>query len=334
MPVTGTRAFPLSHRYLLPFCLANELPCAKDVQTNIMRSIITIALLIAATAVAAEEKPGQRSPEPRSSGPSNTGGPGMIFGERTRRTRWSDGASSASMASFRQAIQSELKNVPQLEDKITRLMDIQQERVNLFRKRTQIAQKGGEQSGVALQQFHQVLKDEEALNGRQEKLMSEFAKDDESISQQIAARRAQIQDEIEKARNTRDSKVDVKSLQKIDRMYSVMQERMENLKENPEAGEWVRKFSRSFWHGGQDDLDPQLLEKVRHRVEQLQQDQESLRRRLTEIDDEMGELRDLLESSRSFRGRGPAPAPGTEPPPHQRNGHPPPSGPPPGPPVN
>lgn len=295
-----------------------------------IRFTAAIAMALMATAAIAQERReppnGQRVLESRHT-TSRGDGSGFVFGDRSRRSRWSDNSSSGALSQFRQAMQSELRHVPQLEEKITRLLDIQQERINLFRKRTQIAQKGGEKTDVALQQFHQVLKDEEALNARQEKLMSDFAKDAEAVSQQVAARRAQVQEEIEKARASKDPKADIKSLQRIDRMYAVFQERMENLKENPEAGDWLRKFSRTFWHGGQDDLDPQLLEKVRHRVEQLQQDQESLRRRLTEIDDEMGELRDLLESNRPFRGR--SHGPGEGPPPHLRAGETVPKGPPP-----
>jgi hypothetical protein len=245
-----------------------------------------------AGSVLAQEPPPPRSanhvPRPEDRRP---GGQGWNSG--SRRGYYRDGGSSGPLVAFYKANQDEFKKVPLLNDRLKRLLDFQIQHIALQHRRFQLTQKTNEPTNTAFTQFHDLLKQDEALNQSQQKLVEQISTDVPQLVQQITARRTDLDNQIKQ--QAPDSP-EQKRLQRLDRFYHFLQDRFADLPESQNRSEWMRRLMRGF-AAPMEELDAQMLADIRNRLEQLQQEQDLLRRRLTEIDNQLLEIRDIMDAS-------------------------------------
>ena len=213
-----------------------------------------------------------------------------------------DFPTSGPAAAYRQFLMEELKNVPLLESKIRDLMQMQQERTNLSRQRSQLADPSGDKpSEEQLREFHRLLRREDDLTSRQEGLLHDFIRDSGQIQAQIAARREEIRSKLD-GKPEVGGDLDTRNLWRARRMYDFLAQRLERLEEEPDRAEVLRSLLRGIWNT--DEVDPQMAEQARKRLNQIQQDQEELRRRMNQIDDQVEQLQELLDRAGQRRGTG------------------------------
>lgn len=208
---------------------------------------------------------------------------------------------SHSLAAFRQRMFEELRNIPTLNFYVLQIMELQQERSSLQRRRQQIAHDSDQPSDAQIRQFHSLLKREDELTTRQQQLLKRFAGDSEKIQSEIMKRRQAIASQLDKlnadkpARPDKDS-TQTKTLYRTLRFYDFLFDRMANLREAPNQTEWLNPILKGTW--GPDEPDTQIVQLARQRLQQLSQEQENLRRKLQLLDDQIFELREMLDNVR------------------------------------
>ena len=261
----------------------------------------------------APQPPGPAPGQPRAASSRSPMGR-MGFGMRDR--------DSTATANFRQHMLTELHQVPLLESKLQKLLQIQQERTTLQRQRQQLALSTSKPTEDVMREFHMLLEHEDALTSAQKSVLAEFVRDADPIRDQIDKRRKELaaqQEEMRKASG--DTAVpfggtpEMRRLVRQQRAYDFLYERLGNLRDNPNQPDWVRGFLRGMW--GPEELDARMAEQFRRRLQELEQDQDELRRRLDVLDGKASELREILEAVAPPAT--PTPAPRTTPPPPEED---------------
>lgn len=234
-----------------------------------------------------------------------------------------DNNSTSPMSAYRQAIQQEVARVPALQPKLQELMDLQKQRFEIHRERYRIASQP-ENPDAALRKFHDLLKQEDALNERQRKLQDQFLKDYDKIREQVARRRQQIEQELAKTPADSESH---DNLSRTVRFYTSFEKRLETVKENPDRPDVLNRLLRS---GPQPDQEP---DEAHQRVQEIRQELRELQRRQERLREELQRLQKDHPMDEDDEMEGPPPGthrpspPGEGPPPHGRPGQP--DGPPP-----
>ncbi len=251
---------------------------------------------------------------------------------------------TSGMASMRQHLMAELGNVPALAGRLKELQQVQQERFGLVAARERLARESGNSSGEVLRKFHENLAREDRLTSRIEQIQKELAGNLDEIQRQIADRRAVLQADLDTALVPPGEGVAVepgkwqeaRNLRASLRMYDTLLERIAGLRDDPKQFNIGRFLSRL--NASSEELDPVLVGQAQRRLTQLQGDLDDVRRRAEMLQDQVDELRELLDAAGTSRrggferreGAGPGPgempgiAPGRGRPPRPADGVPPP----------
>lgn len=244
--------------------------------------IAGLLLMLLTTATTANAKPTTSSLGMRPSGGRHFGG-------------FHDGFTSGG--GFRQRMLEEIRHVPLLEKRLKAMMEIQQERASLQHARDQFARRTEKPSSSQLNEFHDLLRREDLLTSQQEQLISQLLRDADKIQEQIAKRRADItkrQAELKSRPQTPDIGGELRLLERSAGLYQFLDDKIDDLRENPQQQtDLLRRLTKGMWFVG--EADPHMTEQVRRRLQQVQEDQDSLRHRMDEIDGQINELKELLD---------------------------------------
>lgn len=202
---------------------------------------------------------------------------------------------------------NEMKHVPTLDARLRGLLQVQQQKMALQRERREFIEDSGIASDVVLRRFHDLLKREDVLTSRQQEMIGLIRADVDKIQNEIAKRRAELarQTESPVKEETRFSAyLERRRLQRMIRFYDSLSESLAKLKEDENESEWIRRISRGGWPA--EEIDAEVLEQSRRRIQQLVQEQEELRRRMQELDLQINELDELLQTVGPAPSRKPA----------------------------
>lgn len=212
-----------------------------------------------------------------------------------------DGGTSWSMVGQMQATLEEFKHVPLLDKDITPLVKLQQERYALAvaRQHAVSGQRADRPSDSELKAFHDLLRKDDELTSRQQELLQALSRDADAIQQQIGQRRQEIAQRLKELSKQPPSSTvsqEMRALSRANRAYDFVADRLANVQERPLAADWLRRFMHGMLSG--DEPDPQMLDQFRRRLQQIEQDQEELRRKAAQLDQQIDEIQDLLEHAR------------------------------------
>lgn len=190
----------------------------------------------------------------------------------------------------------ELKHVPLLLARIQQINQLQQSRQALFRERQNMAQKTDRPSERTLKDFHGVLSRDDEISSRIQELQAQFAADAPEMLKQIAARRTELQAELEAAKDNpaQFDADELKNKTRAIKIYDYIESRLEALRDDPKQADWMRRVMRGMWM--MDELDARTSEQLRRRIDDVQHEQDELRRRMTQLDSQVKELRELLNT--------------------------------------
>ena len=210
-------------------------------------------------------------------------------------------------SSMREFMQGEMAQVPALTKVWRDVQEVQQDRLTLAREREEIARSASGDTREQLRRFHDNLAREDALTSRLQVMAQEVSVVADVVEEQILARRAALQRELDAGGEERDSETEgvgtTRNLRMAIRMYDLMLERLPALKENPQDGAAVQRlFGRTSWFS--EDLDPILISQAQRRLRQLEQEANDLRRRAEQLETQVSQMRELLEAAGSSGRRG------------------------------
>lgn len=231
------------------------------------------------------------------------GGPRLVFQGRGFGG-FRDSATSGAMAGFRQNMMAELHNVPLLESKVKRAIQIQTERQTLQRQRELIALSRSKPSAEILSDFHKLLGREDELTSAQNEVVDELLRDSEAIQRQVELRRNELSAKLDEMRKDSPQSgpgapmsggLEPRRIWRTLRAYDFIYESLGRLRDNPKRAEWIRGFLRGMW--GSEEIDNKIIEQARRRLQELEQDQDDLRRKTEMIDERINELRETLDAA-------------------------------------
>jgi chromosome segregation ATPase len=212
---------------------------------------------------------------------------------------------------MRQFVSEELSHVPSLQSKLQRVIQLQQEKANLEQKLRQSVQGAGRETRWT--DFHELLGRQDAVTTKMLELLAEFSRDSDRLHEEVARRRQEIGSQIDELRRNRpegtgearDDTPEMRTLNRGLRFYDFVLDRLAVLHENPQRIEWLRSLLRGSL--GNDTADMQVVQQALRRLQQLEQDQEELRRSMQQVEGQIAELRETLEavSMPSSRRAGP-----------------------------
>ncbi|MBX7244330.1 MAG: hypothetical protein K1X53_02455 [Candidatus Sumerlaeaceae bacterium] len=211
---------------------------------------------------------------------------------------------SATRSNMRRDFFEELKNVPTLERHLRPMMALQEERIKIQRERQRWAS-----DPKGLEKFHSALGREDDLTSRQEELFRAFMNDLDTIRAEVEARREDIRKRYEEARKNDSpnqpmpSTDEARALYRNGKFYELFSDRLAALKDNPRPNEFMRVIMRGSLESN--DMDPQMVERARKRIQELQQEQDDLRQRMKDLEDKLAEVQDILNISGRQGSRGP-----------------------------
>lgn len=274
------------------------------------RTLLIAAVALFGSSFAAQAGEGERFPQGQTrSGVRGPEGRGSESGDRNRFRRsegrgsglFRDKHTSSPGEAYRNFTQNELKNVPLLQSQLEALSQIQQERSNMQRERNQVADDRSLSPDAALRKFHDLLRREDTLNERQKDLLSRMVRESEAVERQIGVRRAEIErtlalnsvPDLEDGDTPTTEQLERRSLRRTLRMYDFFQSRIKDLRQNPERLDLLHRFFRGI-PPGDDGSEGKMVEQARRRLEEIQQEQGDLEKRLERLNGEVRELRQLL----------------------------------------
>ena len=267
-----------------------------------------IRLLLLALAVwhVMAEAPAQ----PAAGGPGRGGesrpGRAWIGGAR-RGGALRDGATSTPMGAMRQFMAGELRNVPEIQDTVQEILQLQQERAGLMRDRQQLAAGTDRPSDAMLRDFHKLLVKDDKISSRLQELQARIAEDAPQLRKKMAARRHKLEKQLEELRGKTSDRdgagagEDVQQLARSIRMYEFLEERVATLEDDPEQPDWARNLVRGGWMA--EGMDVRIKDQLRKRLADLAHEQADLRRRINQLSAQLAELQELLDSPPAARGR-------------------------------
>jgi hypothetical protein len=219
------------------------------------------------------------------------------FGGRHRFGWGFDRRTTPGRSMFRQSFMDELKHCPTLDGKVRALLNLQRERVELYQRLGQAARRTDLPSSELWRDFHDLLKQRDEMSTRQLELTEQFASDSDTILREIDSRRETLREQLSSSETPVDdpsqSRLDTGEVSRLLRMYDFIYDRIRSLRDEPRRAGWLRGFQRGLWRV--DDLDSQIVENVRRRLQQIEHDKEEMSRRLYLLENEIEELREMLD---------------------------------------
>lgn len=202
--------------------------------------------------------------------------------------------------SMREFMQGEMAQIPALTKVWRGVQEVQQDRLALAREREEIARSASGDTRDQLRRFHDNLTREDALTSKLQNMAQEVGLMADVVEEQILARRAALQKELDAGGQERDGETEgtgtTRNLRMAIRMYDLMLERLPAVKENPQDGATVQRlFGRTSWFS--EDLDPVLIGQAQRRLRQLEQEANDLRRRAEQLETQVSQMRELLEAA-------------------------------------
>lgn len=226
--------------------------------------------------------------------------------ERTTPRRWRQWLTnrdpmSSPVLQLRRLLNEEFANLPTLREKLSELLELQQEHLTLQRLRERIARGTGQPTDEQLRQFHELLAREEALSSRSAALVKSFQRDRAKLLDEIAARRQVIENKLDELRNKAPSEPspkqseELRNLYRARRVYAHLAERLKQLDETGSAMDWQNRLLRGLW--SPEEVDPRVVEQARERLRQLEHEQQELRERLDDLREQLEDLREILSAA-------------------------------------
>jgi hypothetical protein len=269
---------------------------------DLLTSAVIVSLLVGAAGQPAADEP-REPPSVRGNEPAPRSSRSNLA---ARFPGFHDFVTTGGGASLRQSFMEEMRHVPTLEPKLQRLMRVQQEKQAVRQKLEQTARLTNRPSSELWREFHDLLAKQDELTSQQTEIVSDLQRDADVIQDELVARRNEVSARLEELRRSgkegADQRPESRSQSRILRMYDMLIERMPALKESPSEGEWVLGFMRGM-HVPMDGVDPRVLEQARSHLQQLEQDCDELRSRMRTIEEQIGELRELLDVAASPSSR-------------------------------
>lgn len=200
-------------------------------------------------------QPGGREDE------DGTGPPGPVF-----RPMAADAGTSLAPGSIRRAALDELRTVPLLETKVRAMISLQMDRRRLQeekRRAAMDARRGGDPKNLG--RFHEVVRLEDELTSRQQRLLAETVRDADAIRAQVAARRGAVAARMaaletsvaagNDSANPADpgrtrsgpfspQAIELRWMSRLNFVYEAVEERLANLESNPRQPDWARPILR------------------------------------------------------------------------------------------
>lgn len=272
-------------------------------ELNLMHAVLAMVTMMAvgsSASIRAESRPaGPREAEKGSSRGHHHDR--RSFDERGPRFHlFRDGPTTGSSgAGFRQAMMEDLRDhVPLLHAQMQAVFAIQQERQHLQVQKREAA-RASERSEAKLQRFHELVRRDDTLTSRQRALLVETAAGAEAIRAQVALRRSELEarllelesDELENPERAQDAETtEIRFLTRAIRTYGFLDSRLAALQENPRNPEWMRPLLKGMFFAGGESDDSRRGDGTERRLQQLQEEEENLRRRLHWIQREIEAL--------------------------------------------
>ncbi len=197
---------------------------------------------------------------------------------------------------FRQLMKAELKEVPALNQRMVRLMDIQGERFELQKQRQEVG-RHKDNRDATIKKFHGLLRRDQELSDEARKIVQDIVRDMPEIKNQLDNRRAGLDAQLAKENaattDTQTSSTVSRELRRKLRYVDYLENKLGELKTHPERLDLLARFLRGlpFDDPGNDRDDNDKADTPRERLNELLRRQRRLRHELQEVEREIDKLR-------------------------------------------